>query len=123
MNITKLQVKFALLYFKALLKHSDGSQPTVNCKIINHRGEILQNRKKSSLGQQQLRYRSVAHCAQRVWMTEGPLAFWKGSSAAFLRIGPHQTLTFVFIGLLRRLEASWRKDAARLTPAGATSTT
>ena len=48
-------------------------------------------------------YRGVLHCAWRVGSTEGLLAFWKGSSANFLRIGPHQTLTFVIIGLLRRL--------------------
>jgi solute carrier family 25 protein 34/35 len=48
-------------------------------------------------------YRGVLHCAWRVGSTEGLLAFWKGSSANFLRIGPHQTLTFVIIGLMRRM--------------------
>ena len=57
------------------------------------------------------RYRGVLHCAFRIMSVEGLLAFWKGSGAAFLRIGPHQTLTFVFIGMLRRLEARNRRDA------------
>lgn len=51
-------------------------------------------------------YRGVLHCAWLVGSTEGVLAFWKGSSANFLRIGPHQTLTFVFIGLLKRMAES-----------------
>ena len=33
---------------------------------------------------------------------EGVLAFYKGATAHFLRVGPHTALTFVFIGLLRR---------------------
>ena len=48
-------------------------------------------------------YRNTLHCAWRIASTEGLLAFWKGSGAAFLRIGPHQTLTLVFISGLRRL--------------------
>eukprot|EP01063_Lacrimia_lanifica_P018416 TRINITY_DN25330_c0_g1_i1.p1 TRINITY_DN25330_c0_g1~~TRINITY_DN25330_c0_g1_i1.p1 ORF type:complete len:298 (+),score=37.91 TRINITY_DN25330_c0_g1_i1:56-949(+) len=48
------------------------------------------------------RYRGAMDCAARVCATEGILALWKGAGAAFLRIGPHQTLTFVFIGAMRR---------------------
>ena len=55
-------------------------------------------------------YRGALHCAWRVGSTEGVLAFWKGSAAAFWRIGPHQTLTFVLIGQLRRAEARWGRN-------------
>ena len=55
-----------------------------------------------------LLYRSAGHCAWRVATTEGLLAFWKGCGALFLRIGPHQTLTFVFIGALRRVARKWK---------------
>ena len=48
------------------------------------------------------RYRGVLDCVRRVAAAEGVGAFWKGSLAAFLRIGPHQTLTFVIIGWLQR---------------------
>jgi len=48
-------------------------------------------------------YNNTAHCAWRIFQAEGVLAFWKGSGAAFMRIGPHQTLTLVFISALRRV--------------------
>ena len=48
-------------------------------------------------------YRNTLHCAWRILQSEGFLAFWKGSSAAFLRIGPHQTLTLTFISAMRRV--------------------
>lgn len=59
------------------------------------------------------RYRGVLDCARRVAAAEGVGAFWKGSFAAFLRIGPHQTLTFVIIGFLRRHLAVWRGNDGR----------
>ena len=49
------------------------------------------------------RYSGILDCARRVAATEGIAGFWKGSFASFLRIGPHQTLTFVLIGLLQRM--------------------
>ena len=48
-------------------------------------------------------YRNTLHCATRIFQAEGVKAFWKGSSAAFLRIGPHQTITLVLISALRRV--------------------
>ena len=48
------------------------------------------------------RYLHAFDCARRVAAAEGVGAFWKGSFAAFLRIGPHQTLTFVIIGWMQR---------------------
>ena len=33
----------------------------------------------------------------------GAPAFYKGATAHFLRVGPHTMLTFVFIGLMRRV--------------------
>ena len=47
-------------------------------------------------------YRGGLDCFAKVAATESPAALWKGVSAAFLRIGPHQTLTFVIIGWLQR---------------------
>ena len=35
-------------------------------------------------------------------MPSGPLAFYKGVTAHFIRAGPHVVLTFVFIGAMRR---------------------
>ena len=49
------------------------------------------------------RYSGILDCARRVAATEGIAGFWKGSFASFLRVGPHQTLTFVLIGLLQRM--------------------
>jgi solute carrier family 25 protein 34/35 len=49
------------------------------------------------------RYEGALDCVRRVAATEGIRGFWKGTWPAFLRIGPHQTLTFVLIGWLQRL--------------------
>ena len=59
------------------------------------------------------RYLGAFDCARRVAVAEGVGAFWKGSFAAFLRIGPHQTLTFVIIGWLQRHLAVWRGSDGR----------
>ena len=48
------------------------------------------------------RYNGMAHCAVLVAKTEGVGALWKGTLASFLRIGPHQCITFVLIGVLQR---------------------
>ena len=50
-----------------------------------------------------VQYSGVVDCARRVGATEGVLGFWKGAFACFLRIGPHQTMTFVLIGVMQRL--------------------
>ena len=55
-------------------------------------------------------YNGALHCIWRVASVEGPLAFWKGATAAFWRVGPHQTLTFVLLGQLRRVEARWSAE-------------
>ena len=48
-------------------------------------------------------YDGMLHCALRVAATEGIGGFWKGTLASFLRIGPHQTITFCLLGVLQRL--------------------
>ncbi|KAF9081454.1 Mitochondrial oxaloacetate carrier protein [Mortierella sp. GBA35] len=53
---------------------------------------------RSSQSSSQTTMQSVRH----ILTTEGPLAFYKGFSTHFLRIGPHFTLTFVFLGMLKR---------------------
>ena len=47
-------------------------------------------------------YDGALDCAWKILRIEGVLAFYKGATAHFLRVGPHTMLTFVFIGLLRR---------------------
>merc|ERR1711959_548092 len=39
-------------------------------------------------------YRSLLHCAQDIWLNEGPLAFYRGSFVFFLRSAPIFTLYF-----------------------------
>lgn len=48
-------------------------------------------------------YDGAIDAAIKIFRIEGPLAFYKGATAHFLRVGPHTCLTFVFIGLMRRL--------------------
>ena len=47
-------------------------------------------------------YEGAVDAAMKIFRIEGPLAFYKGATAHFLRVGPHTCLTFVFIGRLRR---------------------
>lgn len=47
-------------------------------------------------------YDGAVDAAVKIFRIEGALAFYKGATAHFLRVGPHTALTFVFIGLLRR---------------------
>ena len=49
-----------------------------------------------------VRYDGVVHCLRRVAETEGIGAFWKGVTASFLRVGPHQILTFTLLGMMQR---------------------
>ena len=53
---------------------------------------------RSSQSSSQTTLQSCRH----ILTTEGPLAFYKGFSTHFMRIGPHFTLTFVFLGMLKR---------------------
>ncbi|KAG0373359.1 Mitochondrial oxaloacetate carrier protein [Mortierella sp. AD032] len=53
---------------------------------------------RSSQSSSQTTMQSVRH----ILTTEGPMAFYKGFSTHFMRIGPHFTLTFVFLGMLKR---------------------
>ena len=53
-----------------------------------------------------IRYDGVLHCLRRVVETEGVGALWKGVTASFLRIGPHQVLTFTILGVLQRYARS-----------------
>ncbi|KAF9329897.1 hypothetical protein BG006_007109 [Podila minutissima] len=56
----------------------------------------LYNRSSSAASQ------STLQSCRHILVTEGPLAFYKGFSTHFMRIGPHFTLTFVFLGMLKR---------------------
>ena len=48
-------------------------------------------------------YGGALDAAYKILAIEGAPAFYKGATAHFLRVGPHTMLTFVFIGLMRRL--------------------
>ncbi|KAJ3325983.1 Mitochondrial oxaloacetate carrier protein [Boothiomyces sp. JEL0866] len=48
-------------------------------------------------------YSSVFDCIGKTLRYEGPLAFFKGFTAHYLRIGPHTILTFVFLEQSRKL--------------------
>ena len=54
-------------------------------------------------GRTKVKYRGVLDCCARVAATEGVQGFFKGTVASFLRVGPHQMLTFVLIGSMQRL--------------------
>ncbi|KAG0370507.1 mitochondrial carrier domain-containing protein [Gamsiella multidivaricata] len=56
----------------------------------------LYNRSSQSTSQ------TTLQSCRHILTTEGPLAFYKGFSTHFMRIGPHFTLTFVFLGMLKR---------------------
>ena len=47
-------------------------------------------------------YRGAMHCAGLILRGEGVVAFFKGVAAAFYRLGPHFSLTFVFLEQMRR---------------------
>jgi solute carrier family 25 protein 34/35 len=55
-------------------------------------------------------YAGVADAALKIARAEGPLAFWKGAAAHYLRVGPHTVLSFVFIGKIQR----WVLDRRRV---------
>ncbi|KAF9280426.1 Mitochondrial oxaloacetate carrier protein [Mortierella alpina] len=66
---------------------------------------------RSSQSSSQTTLQSCRH----ILTTEGPLAFYKGFSTHFMRIGPHFTLTFVFLGMLKRhlIEGSSPQTSSR----------
>lgn len=47
-------------------------------------------------------YHSMLETTWKVFKSEGPLAFYKGGLLAWLRLGPHITVTFVVLEQLRR---------------------
>ena len=47
-------------------------------------------------------YSSILHCARDV-LKVGPSGFFKGFVPAFVRLGPHTVLTFVFLEQLKKL--------------------
>jgi len=47
-------------------------------------------------------YSSGTEAVRKIFVTEGPKAFYKGLLTHFFRIGPHFCFTFLFLGILRR---------------------
>lgn len=58
-------------------------------------------------------YRGVAHALVSIVRNEGPRALFLGVWPAYLRLGPHFVLTFVFLEQLRRTAASYNARSAR----------
>ncbi|KAF9957754.1 Mitochondrial oxaloacetate carrier protein [Modicella reniformis] len=56
----------------------------------------LYNRSSQSTSQ------TILQSCRHILTTEGPMTFYKGFSTHFMRIDPHFTLTFVFLGMLKR---------------------
>jgi len=46
-------------------------------------------------------YSSLAHCAKNILKENGPQGFFKGFIPAFVRLGPHTVLTFIFFEQIR----------------------
>lgn len=55
-------------------------------------------------------YSSYWDCVRKIGRTEGPLAFYKGLLAQYLRIGPHSFFTLVFWHHLRNLSGLAQDD-------------
>eukprot|EP01135_Chromosphaera_perkinsii_P004259 Nk52_evm11s273 gene=Nk52_evmTU11s273 len=48
-------------------------------------------------------YSSMVDCARKIVKHEGPLSFYKGITAHYMRLGPHTLLTFVFWEQLKKI--------------------
>jgi solute carrier family 25 protein 34/35 len=48
-------------------------------------------------------YAGAVDAVRKIVAIEGPLAFYKGVTAHFIRVGPHVVITFMFINSLKRL--------------------
>lgn len=50
-----------------------------------------------------LYYSGLVDCIKKILLSEGPLGFYKGTTASFLRIGPHTVLSLMFWNEFRKL--------------------
>lgn len=57
-----------------------------------------------------LLYTGISDCFRKIMQTEGPLGFYKGVSASYLRVGPHTILTFLFWRQIRKYFVTDNKD-------------
>lgn len=48
------------------------------------------------------RYRSIVDCAASTWREGGLRIFYSGFTPAYIRLGPHTVLTFVFLEKIKR---------------------
>lgn len=53
-------------------------------------------------------YKGFSDCFYKIFKNEGPLAFYKGWTASYLRLGPHTTLSLVFWDEIRKFYESYR---------------
>jgi len=54
-----------------------------------------------------LPYKSSIDCVRKVWTQEGPLAFYRGFSAFYVRIAPHAVITLVTLEFLNTKAKQW----------------
>ncbi|KAJ3056776.1 Mitochondrial oxaloacetate carrier protein [Rhizophlyctis rosea] len=66
----------------------------------------MYNQKATADGKQGTLYKNGLDCIMKTVRSEGPAALYKGFTAAYLRIGPHTVLMFVFLEQLKKL-ARW----------------
>ncbi|KAG8505620.1 Solute carrier family 25 member 34 [Galemys pyrenaicus] len=69
----------------------------------------LYNQPVDGAGRGQL-YQGLADCLVKMWRQEGPLALYKGLGPAFLRLGPHTTLSMLFWDELQSLVGRGRRQ-------------
>lgn len=55
-----------------------------------------------------LLYKNIPDCCIKIWRTEGPLGFYKGVTANYMRLAPHGVLTLVFWDWLKDLHVAFK---------------
>ncbi|KAJ3038975.1 Mitochondrial oxaloacetate carrier protein [Rhizophlyctis rosea] len=63
----------------------------------------MYNQRSAADGKQGSLYKNGLDCIMKTVRTEGPAALYKGFTAAYLRIGPHTVIMFVFLEQLKKL--------------------
>ena len=61
-----------------------------------------------SIAGQGILYKGVVDCFVKIFRTEGILAFYKGWTVAYFRIGPHTTLSLMFWDEFRKMYLSYQ---------------
>jgi len=70
------------------------------CSITSNPVDVVKVR---IMNDKERRYKGVVDCVKTIMINEGPLAFWKGFSMCWARLGAHTVLSFVAFERLRVL--------------------